>query len=284
MKAYRITLDYNEFSFEDLRMEYYKDKKATWYIKSANPKIKSDFDIFGKDAMDAYIYCSNMPDGLNRFVFKGKIHNVTINQCLTKTDKKYKDYKSKIILSNIKVFDEKDASKLAIRNGNGISFTPQGTYGELNDSVLKILEIIEANLDLTVFLDRFTGCNCELEGFKNSELCHSSFKKENNEKYVEFHHLIFRNFGYNDSELLKKLDSSSCNYARLCPACHRAIHYGNSQLKKEMIERLIKNKNNELEQLYNECLKIKSFKECVNNYDSKDFKDFIYKIYGIRAR
>lgn len=285
-RAYRISMDYNEFSFEDLRQEYKEEETATWYIKSEDPVIKYVFKESGPEILDAYIYCSNMPDKLNRFVFKGKISDVTENKLESEADKRNADYKYKIVIDNIKAFDNKDASALAIRKDpdKGIQFRPQGTYGELNEKVLEILEKIEPTEDLQDFLDRFTGCNCELEGFKNDELMHSSFKKENDEKYVEFHHLIFRNFGYDDKELLKTLDSFQDNYAQLCPACHRAIHYGNKELKKEMLDKLIRNRKGKLEELYNKCLENPSFKEKINKYNPKNFKDFMYKIYGINIK
>ena len=280
-KAYRLTMDYNTYSFQDLRINYSKNNTATWYIESSNPKILDDFQLLGKNNIEAFFYCCNMPDRLNRFVFKGKIVDVTPNKLKSKTDKKNEDCKTKIIIGDIKVFNDKDSSLLAIRNGDGIRFSPRGTYGELNEKVYKILSKIEAKEKLEDFLDRFTGCNCIFENFENKLLCHSSFTKENNEKYVEFHHIIFRNFGYSDNELLKILDSYNDNYVQLCPACHRAIHYGNKELRKKMIDKLLKQKGRSLEKFYYECLKNKTFKEKIKMYNANYFKDFIYKIYKI---
>lgn len=275
-KAYRITMDYNEFNFEDLKEEYKDKKTSTWYIKrKETPKIKDDFEVFGK--MDAYIYCSNMPDKLNRFVFKGIITDVSEN----KSNDKWKDYNYKIVISDIHAYSIDDASKLAIRNGNGINFSPQGTYGKLDETVLNKLSKIDAKETLETFLDNYTGCECELKNFLNNQLSHSKFRKNNNDYYVEFHHLIFRNFGYDDNDLLKILDTTNCNYAKLCPSCHRAIHYGNNELKKQMLDELIKHKKKELEELYNYCLEKETFRKKVKNYETKNFKEFIYKIYGI---
>jgi len=289
-KSYRLTLDYNEYKFKTLKKDYGLDKTITWYIETANPKIKYDFlECKSKNKeIDAYIYCSNLPDKLNRFVFKGRIKSVEENYLQTDEEKRFKDYKTKIIVDNIKAFSDSDDDicKLAVRNGEKdgkkIIFSPQGTYCELDESVVNILKDITADEDLDVFLKRFTGCKCELENIKEFGLSHTLFEKDNEDNYIEFHHLIFRNFGYADKELLKKLDSNSYNYSKLCPSCHRAIHHGNNVLKKKMLDELIKNKGGKLEQFYNECLKNKSFKEKIEKYNQDNFIDFMYSIYGIK--
>ena len=291
-KAYRITLDYKVYDFTRLKKEYDDDKTATWYIKNkqGNPKIKSDFEFYSKkeeqEYMDAYIYCSNMPDRLNRFVFKGKIIDVSEN-----TNSDFKDYDYKIVIGDIYVFNEEDAPKLAFRNSVETPFSPQGTYGELNEKVKKYLEkfIINEKNTLEVFLNAFTGCQCELHEFNDvilnhSSVNHSSFIKNNNEVYVEFHHLIFREFGYDDKELLKELDTVTKNYAQLCPNCHRAIHYGKKDLRKRMLDELLENRKKELDALYKKWKNNKTFVKKMKKYkscSSDDLIDFLYKIYQI---
>ena len=277
--AFRITMDYDEFNFDDLRKEYEKENTATWYIKSKYPKIKDVFDEYGSEKIDAYFYCFNMPDKLNKFVFKGKIKDVLKND----SSKKYPTYNYKIIFDNIKVFKEEDSLKLAIRRSDKLKFNPQGTYAELNDEVLEILKLCDAPYDLMTFLNKFTGCECFFakENIKCADMKHTSFLKDNREKYVEFHHLIFRNFGYDDSKLLKELDFTSDNYIQLCPACHRAIHYGKKELKEKILKIVLKKRIDQLEKIYNKSLNNKSFQEKVKKYNPKDFKDFMYKIYEI---
>ena len=277
-------MDYNEYSFIDLKKEYDNDnnnKAISWYIKNSNPTIKAVFEEENKE-LDAYIYCTNMPDRLNRFIFKGKILSVEPNNKESEQDKKFRDYNTKVIISDIFVYKEKYASKLAIRNSSETPFCPRNTYGELNSKVIDKIKNIPCKGDLKVFLKKYTECSCEFEkkNIQNAKLKHTTFKKDNEDNYVEFHHIIQRKFGYDDPELLNKLDTCSDNYAKLCPACHRAIHYGKKELRKEMLDILIKKKKSKLEELYNDCLKNSSFKKKTKDYP-KGFKEFIYKTYDI---
>lgn len=91
----------------------------------------------------------------------------------------------------------------------------------------------------------------------NSE--HKSFiSQATNENYVEVHHLIPMEF---QGEFHNNLDIPE-NIVTLCPNCHKQVHLGNSEAKKEILESLLLEKSKELSNIGIEI----DFNELINYY------------------
>ena len=100
---------------------------------------------------------------------------------------------------------------------------------------------------------------CELEAMQD---CRYFTSKENNQNYLEIHHLVPREFSNEFQHSIEIID----NYVALCPHCHKMLHYANdrerySALKYLFNEREVKLKNKEINLSVNE---IKSYYN-VNN-------------------
>lgn len=74
--------------------------------------------------------------------------------------------------------------------------------------------------------------SCEI----NSD--HKTFLNINNEQYMEGHHLIpitLNNANYFETQFNRSIDCLE-NIVSLCPNCHKAIHLGNKDTKRDIIE------------------------------------------------
>jgi hypothetical protein len=76
-----------------------------------------------------------------------------------------------------------------------------------------------------------TNYKCEHDMF------HSTFLDRKGNLYMEGHHLIPMNAQSNTSINLDRVE----NIVSLCPTCHRAVHYGNKTVKREILWTLYQN-------------------------------------------
>jgi hypothetical protein len=293
-KEYAISLrmDYNVFSFDKFKKEY-DDKNGTikWFFLD-NRDIKVG-DI-------VYIYCSNMPDLVNRFIIKANVCEVVnrskdkdtfdkiINEYISNYDLDKDDYKSYITLNTIEYLNSKDIYDFStdrLKNKYKKEYGGfQGRSGKIsNDELLDDLSKVTCT-DIQIFLDKWVDSDCFFHDIKlridsvvdqDRYNIHPVFVKDNGIKYVEYHHLIFRNksYGIDSNSRIHELINKEYNYLRLCPSCHRMIHYGSSSIRKQMIDAICKkhvpNNREGLEEILN-CLKIK-----------KSVEDYLYEIYDI---
>ena len=101
---------------------------------------------------------------------------------------------------------------------------------------------------------KFRQMAFERENYK-CELCGTTktFTDTNNEEYFEGHHLIMYNLNV-QRRFKYSLDHPN-NIMCLCPTCHRQIHLGSEEKRKEMIMKLFKKHNNLLKEYSIETLK-----------------------------
>lgn len=277
---YRLSMDYEVFNFTLLKNEYEENKgKVYWFFKANNIVIEKGSTI--------YIYCSNMPDLVNRFIISAKVSdkgtrdiNKDVFKNAQKLDSSIKECNTYIELDNLEALKPSniyDLSTKEIKKYKGFgSF--QGPYGEIvnKDLINKLNNTGRENIK-RIFESYIDG-NCFFQEHKinltsvNKEYTHPFFIKNNGVQYVEYHHLIFRSEG-DDKE--KEYINETYNQFKLCPTCHRMIHYGNNNIKKEMIDKLF-NKTDK-ESLINLAYKIKK----INKKDEQALKDYLYKIYKI---
>ncbi|AXK51618.1 HNH endonuclease [Spiroplasma alleghenense] len=78
--------------------------------------------------------------------------------------------------------------------------------------------------------------------FENINKCWYFPEKKEGNNYVEIHHLIPREFSGNFGYSIEV----AANYVSLCPNCHRMLHIGKSDFKKEYIKLLYLDRKNRL--------------------------------------
>ena len=113
----------------------------------------------------------------------------------------------------------------------------KGTYCEDKKTNIvkrqRIANQYARDIQAAAFAKQQAGYKCEF----NKE--HKTFISNiSREQYVEAHHLIPMKF---QDEFKVSLDISE-NIVALCPNCHRAIHYGTKDVKREMISVLFNNR------------------------------------------
>lgn len=277
---YRLSMDYEVFNFTRFKTEYEENNgKVYWFFKANDISIEKDADI--------YIYCSNMPDLVNRFIISAKVSdkgtrsiNKDIFERVQKFDSSIKDYNTYIELTSIKALKPSniyDLSTKEIKKHKGFgSF--QGPYGKItNKDLIEKLKNTRKESINSIFESYIDG-NCFFQEHKidltniNKEYTHPFFIKNNGVQYVEYHHLIFRS-EVNDKE--KGDINQTYNQFKLCPTCHRMIHYGNSNIKKEMIDKLLNKADKE--KLINLAFTLKK----ITKKEEQALKDYLYKIYNI---
>ena len=275
---YRLSMDYEVFNFTLFKKEYEENNgKVYWFFKANNISIEKDADI--------YIYCSNMPDLVNRFIISAKVSdkgtrsiNKDIFERVQKFDSSIKNYNTYIELISIKALKPSniyDLSTKEIKKYKGFGAF-QGTYGEItNEDLINKLKKTKKESINSIFESYIDG-NCFFQEHKinltniNKEYTHPFFIKNNGVQYVEYHHLIFR------SEANEEVDiNQTYNQFKLCPTCHRMIHYGNNNIKKEMIDKLLNKADKE--KLINLAYTLKK----ITKKDEQALKEYLYKIYKI---
>ena len=242
-KNYRLSMDYEVFNFTLFKKEYEENNgKVYWFFKANNISLEKDDNI--------YIYCSNMPDLVNRFIISAKVSDKgirSINKSVFEKaqilDSSIKDCNTYIELASIKTLKPSNIYDLAtkeIRKYKGFGAF-QGPYGEItNEALINKLKNTKKESINSIFESYIDG-NCFFQEHRinltniNKEYTHPFFIKNNGVQYVEYHHLIFRS----EANEEKGDINQTYNQFKLCPTCHRMIHYGNNNIKKEMIDKLL---------------------------------------------
>lgn len=273
---YKLNMDFLRYNFSEFSLEYndkkdYKYKRykeIEWCVKTN--KIKEN-DI-------VYIYCFNMPDMRNRFVMKAIVKTVIEKEKTDNITKKrfIAGYNKMLILKDIKALDVKDNylfSKEDLKeNYNFYAF--EGSYGLINNNeLIKDLENTKT-CDVQNLLDSYVNANCFFEDIKlkgdSKNYSHSSFVKDNGVNYVEYHHFIFRSISNQNKELNKDIHCIE-NFVKLCPTCHRKIHYGKMEIRKQMIDCILEKCNKE---------KLTDLISKIPN-NTKNLHDYVYDLYKI---
>lgn len=272
MAYFRLSMDYELYNFDDFKKTYIekndlkKKKRVIWYFKYKTISIKENDTVI--------IYCSNMPDDINRYIMKAKVEKVV--RKIEDTKQYFKDNfdacNSLIILKDIKIFNYENPLDLGTKeikkyNDNG-GF--QGTYGEiLNKNLINYIENFNTRDNIEEILNQYVDVKCFFDNHNNKDN-HSTFIKNNGTTYIEYHHLIFRSIGNNKNSKIQKLLENNSNYFKLCPTCHRKIHYGKKETRKKMINTILENCDE------------KKLKDIVKEIDNKiNLKEYLYKLYEI---
>ena len=270
MKYYRFSMNYIEFNFSRFKEEYEsKDKKVRWFLTAKNSSIESDDIVF--------IYCSNMPDLVNRYIIKAKVNKVIKKSDSNEIFKDFEDCNTCVLLDEIQALNSNhiyDFSANSIKNNYKDGYGGfQGTYAEITNKKM-ITDLCNCKCSsVNDLLDTYVDGDCF---FKNKikmadhNYSHPTFVKDNGVTYIEYHHFIHRCKGYDKDDVIKKKLDDYYNIIRLCPSCHRMIHYGNNETRKKMVDCILKqcDKNN--------------LEEVVKLLDHKsDLETYIYDIYEI---
>ena len=107
-------------------------------------------------------------------------------------------------------------------------------YGGMKDEIVstssgKVVKK-KASIAKKVIVDSGYKCLCDDS--------HTTFLTSKGEQYMEGHHLIpctVKNSNFFKEK--SKLDREE-NIVSICPTCHRAIHFGNDLIKRELVEKL----------------------------------------------
>ncbi len=280
IKYFKLNLDYKNYNFNDFTEDYnseieHKQKgEIEWLIKCQKISVG--------DVM--YIYCKNMPDLRNRFIIRAVVKKILDkNDVKPKYQKDFSPSRDKmLILENIEALDTEDNYTFSIadlKEKYDYSIC-QGLYSEIfNDKLVKDLENTKRN-NVEKFLEKYVNAKCYFEKapkFRgdSEDYKHSTFRKENGIVYVEYHHFILRYLGKDKAgDFIKDIDCLD-NYIELCPTCHKKIHYGKLEVRKQMLDYVIKNCNRpQLEELVNK----------INHDNKKSFDEYIYDIYNINKK
>ena len=284
---YRLSMNFKIFDFKAFKEEL-KTGVVKFYLKYN--KYKSIVDELKKSKNNiAYIYAFNIPKFNGRYVMKTDI--VEVKKCNKKIDGETYDIELNVKVIN--VYNSKSPNELTpfkIRKilGKNVSF--QGTISRIDDKISNYLDgntsdkeklMISTNID--DFLNNYVNSDCSLKDIKikkTSNKNHDTFIEENGTEYIEWHHFIFRS-KMKGKENKQKIDIN-CNLISLCPRCHRMIHYGNQETKKQMIDGILvklkeKNEYKHLAELFNEI------KKDLEDYtNERNLEDYLYKIYNVK--
>jgi 5-methylcytosine-specific restriction protein A len=113
-----------------------------------------------------------------------------------------------------------------------------------------------ASIAKKVLVDNKYSCLCDET--------HKTFFTNKNVEYMEGHHLIpctIENSKYISEKFGSRLDREE-NIVCICPNCHRAIHFGNTEVKKCILRNLY---DRQKEKLFSAGIKI-SFDELISFY------------------
>ena len=171
-------------------------------------------------------------------IVKPKLGNFRTYQLLDSvTSKKVLDYinSQKIYYLDDNLADEELQNNLSSINSDEPDFKPQPIKPSRESTDKKVyprnLSYAKKALEKANFL-------CEVDS------THKTFiSKSTNEQYAEAHHLIPLQF---QEEFNYSLDVPA-NIISLCPNCHRKLHFASIDDKKGMLEKLLENRNKELE-------------------------------------
>ena len=269
---------YEGNTFKDLLEEENIDGKAgiIWHISSENRKRVHQI----KNGDICYIYYANLPDGSSRILFKGKVlesdYDKKDNEPLIwDNDKGILGARLKltsISLENNEKFSRDNLKKkYDINNFQSYS----RIQCEINPKHKKLVEDIEndpsSNSRLKTVYDYFNNnyCLCELK--EGNDKKHSTFIEENGFYYIEEHHLVERNLIKKYKDKTKDIDNminDKKNLFKLCPNCHREIHYGRLEERRRKIEKLYNQRKDFFDSNFNDLK------------EGKDTLTWLYEMYN----
>jgi len=211
----------------------------SWHISSKNGVGIHEV----KEGDICLIYYSNLPDGTNRILFYGKVietdYGKTENDKLL-YDNKERQYGVKFLLRSIELYNQDSPfTRQKLQKDYGIkqfrSYQKLYPDNELHNKLINDLNSYITNgkgskiKEVYEYFESF--CQCQL----NKQ--HQTFLKRNGFNYIEIHHLVPQSL-LNKNKNLENLIYNKNNEFKLCPICHRKIHYGTKEITREMIEKL----------------------------------------------
>lgn len=244
---YLVSMDFEATNFLDLKNEYDANKQIMWQVASTK-QVKKGAII--------YFYVTNVgakgTDACSRILFRGEVAE----------DQKKIQYKEVYMKSN----SEKiiwgfpiihiEALKTELLRDSGVfnlgylrdkncGHTPQGSrwpnrqakeneYG-LTQEVIDELEVSFDSRRRNPFksLIETFDIKCFFDGHLKREHRHKTIQKLNGLKYYDYHHFIQNK---TKQERFKGLTDMTDNLIPLCATCHKEIHNGTTEAKKEMLK------------------------------------------------
>ena len=285
--AYRFTMDFEFFNFSDFKKEYNKkekNKKVEWYFNN-KPSIE--------EGATAYIYCTNLPDSSeSKYIMKATIAKIIEN--------KKNEYKYTAELNDVKVFDDNEEKYVTFKTikeindkiknhkdgEDGSTGWVQGAPGKItNKTLLDKLEACNWSDNVNDFLDTYVNGSCFFRNFPIKDITddnnykHTTFNKENNTTYIEFHHLIWKSKGNKENDEIKDLLNKNENYYCLCPSCHRMIHYGLKKNRQRMIDLIISQMSKERKDYFVKVINKLNHKTNQSKNEESIIREYLQKLY-----
>lgn len=226
---------------EQTTTPYKEEGVVRWKISSENAthinKIKAG-DI-------CYFYYSNLPDGTSRIILRGEVLESDYpkqNRPLIYDDKR-KILGIKVKLSPVALTDQEKYSYKNLKEiynfDNNFKF--QGPVN-LTKNYKKLLDDLISDSRPKQHLAKvnkyFNENYCLCEFRKDGKRNHETFIEKNGFYYIELHHLVERNQVKKNIDKfpdIEKYIENENNTFRLCPTCHKEIHLGKDEVKKEKI-------------------------------------------------
>ena len=241
-----IPYNFDDFDFEQLRKEQRDGKgKILWEYGERCPKINK------KDV--CYIYCSNLPDMINRILIRAEVSEINIDvngkSCFELSNIR----PIRLHNSNSKDIDITYSYDNLIRNF-GIT-TVQRKHilkPETNSGHQQLVGCLEHEPqkgklnDIRLYYERIS--KCVFDGHDHNPKMHKTFITCKGLTYRETHHVILKE-AQKEWKISNKDIEDLRNKETLCPLCHRKIHYGKEDEVRKMIDYLyIRRKD-----FYDEC-------------------------------
>lgn len=205
------------------KVAFYSIESDT-YIEVTNDNLIIKTEEFNKYLFrDQYVY-SNTYSDLDKLIYK--YIEIILEEIEVINDTVYQD---EIYKSNIATVEE---IKRAPDKKIELQSSSKGKSVKRNSSLAK------AAIDKVNY-------QCEVDP------THRTFLNKSNMPYMEGHHLIpltVNNAIFYEKQFNKNIDCLE-NIVSLCPNCHKAIHLGNNEFKKEIIEILYHQKLSGLEKI-----------------------------------
>lgn len=273
---YLVGMDFEETNFVNLKNEYDENKQVMWKIPSTK-KVKKD-DII-------YFYVTNLgvkTEACSRILFRGEVaedqKQVKYNEVYMRSNSEKMIWGSPIV--NIKALKPellKDSGvfNLGYIKKKNFGHIPRGgrwphklakgnAYG-LTQEVIDELEVsFESGRNPFKSLIEMFDVKCFFDGHLKREHRHKTIVKLNGLKYYEYHHFIQKS---TKQEKFKSLIDMTDNLIPLCATCHREIHNGSTEAKKEM-----------LNIIYHDDRMVKVRKELIA-HSGEDSESVLYKEY-----
>lgn len=243
---YLVSMNFEETNFVNLKNEFETKKQIMWKVASTK-KVKKD-DII-------YFYVTNVgakgTEACSRILFRGEVaedqKQVKYNEVYMRSNSEKMIWGFPIV--NIKalkkeLLKDSEVFNLGYIRKKNFGHTPQGSrwpnklakgneYG-LTQEVIDELEVsFESGRNPFKSLIEMFDIKCFFDGHLIREHRHKTIQKLNGLKYYDYHHFIHNK---TKQDRFKGLTGMTDNLIPLCATCHKEIHNGTTEAKKEMLK------------------------------------------------